>query len=114
MSVNFRGWSDLLSTDRAELERELSRVRDFLREKLSLELHPDKVFIKTFASGVDFLGWIHFPSHRVLRTSSKRRMFRRIEEMSGKETSVQSYLGLLSHGNTYKLSKKVSSMANCV
>lgn len=100
----------LLSTDRAELELILPRIRDFLREDLRLELHPDKVSIKTFASGVDFLGWVHFPDHRVLRTSSKRRMFRRIAEVGGKEESVQSYLGLLSHGNARELQASVARL----
>lgn len=100
----------LLSADRTELEQALPRIRDFLRDNLRLELHPDKVFIKTFASGVDFLGWVHFPDHRILRTSSKRRMFRRIEEVNGKEESVQSYLGFLSHGNARKLQAEVARL----
>ncbi len=70
----------------------------YLREKLKLELHPDKVFLKTFASGVDFLGWVHFPTYKVLRTSTKKRMFKRLNEKN-----TDSYLGMLSHGNGYKL-----------
>ncbi|OGZ12607.1 MAG: hypothetical protein A3D67_04350 [Candidatus Lloydbacteria bacterium RIFCSPHIGHO2_02_FULL_51_22] len=100
----------LLSSDKAELENVLPRIRDFLWNDLHLVLHPDKVFIKTFASGVDFLGWIHFPDHRTLRTSSKRRMFRRIKQVEGKEATVQSYLGLLSHGNTWKMRKNVKDV----
>jgi len=34
-------------------------------------------------------------------------MFRRIEEVEGKEATVQSYLGLLSHGNARKLQAEV-------
>lgn len=34
----------------------LLKVRSFLSEHLKLSLHPDKVSIKTVASGVDFLG----------------------------------------------------------
>ena len=30
-----------------------------------------KVSIGTLASGVDFLGWAHFPDHRVIRTATK-------------------------------------------
>ncbi|MEK7170105.1 MAG: reverse transcriptase/maturase family protein, partial [Patescibacteria group bacterium] len=60
----------LLSHNRLELEQRLVQIREFLRERLKLSLHPDKVFIKTLASGVDFLGWVHFPDHRVLRTST--------------------------------------------
>ncbi len=75
----------------------------FLVNELKLNLHPKKVSIETLSSGVDFLGWVHFPSHRVLRTVTKRRMFKNIYDKGGKEETVQSYLGLLSHGNTEKI-----------
>lgn len=74
----------------------------FLRETLKLELHNDKVFVKTLASGVDFLGWVHFPDHRVLRTTTKRRMLKNLSK-STKKGTIQSYLGMLSHGNLEKL-----------
>lgn len=73
-------------------------------------LHPKKLQIKTFTSGVDFLGWVHFSDHRVLRTTSKRKMFREIRNKGGKEETVQSYLGLLEHGNAQKLQTKVDDM----
>jgi len=63
-----------LSEDRGALEKISPLIDRFLREKLKLALHPDKVSIKTFASGVDFLRWVHFSDHRVLRMSTKRRM----------------------------------------
>ena len=84
----------------------------FLRKQLKLELHPDKVFIQTFASGVDFLGWVHFKDHRVLRTASRRRMFRRVLSPSAKLESLQSYLGLLSHGNANKLQRTIEVLIN--
>ncbi len=96
-----------LSHDKQWLESILPQVASFLKEKLKLSLHPDKVFIKTLASGVDFLGWVHFPTHRVLRTVTKRRMCKRIAETQGKKEVVQSYIGLLGHGNTYRLTKHV-------
>lgn len=92
----------IFSQDRKWLENLIPEIKDFLKEKLKLELHPDKFFIKTLASGVDFLGWVHFPDHRVLRTATRNRMFRRIEQSSKPET-INSYLGLLRHGNTGKL-----------
>ena len=66
-------------------------------------MHPGKVFIKTLYLGVDFLGWINFPNHKVLRTSTKRRMFRNLRDNNYKKESVNSYLGMLSHGEGYKL-----------
>ena len=74
----------------------------FLYERLKLELHPNKVSIATFASGVDFLGWVHFSDHRVFRTATKRRMQDRTEGTDN-ENVLASYLGLLSHGNARKL-----------
>lgn len=99
----------VLSEDRRNLERALPEMAWFLREMLRLELHPRKVSIRTLASGVDFLGWVHFPRHRVLRTTTKRRMFRRIAECPSEET-LQSYLGLLRHGNTHGLKKEILNL----
>lgn len=96
-----------LSQNKLELERMLPRVQGFLYNKLRLSLHPDKVSIRTFASGIDFLGWTHFPNHRVLRTTTKRKMLRTIASKNAKEETVQSYSGLMSHGNTWKLRQKV-------
>jgi retron-type reverse transcriptase len=80
----------------------LEKIKDFLEEKLTLALHPDKVSIKTISSGVDFLGWVHFFDHRVLRKTTKRRMYKKLDN-EPKEETIISYKGLLSHGNTYKL-----------
>lgn len=95
----------ILSENKKELEDLIPVIKDFLREKLKLDLHPDKVYIKTISSGVDFLGWIHFTDHRILRGASKRRMIRNLHE-SRSDARIQSYQGLLSHGNAYKLSTK--------
>ncbi|HBL39413.1 TPA: hypothetical protein DDZ10_01955 [Candidatus Uhrbacteria bacterium] len=92
----------VLSRDRQRLERLLPEMREFLVAKLHLELHPDKIELKTFASGVDFLGWVHFPDHRVLRSSTRKRMINALEGQPRKET-IASYFGLLQHGNTHGL-----------
>ena len=97
-----------LSDNKVYLENLLPKISDFLGNKLKLELHPNKVFIKTIASGVDFLGWVHFPHHRVLRTTTKNRMLKKLYE-NPKEASQQSYLGMLKHGNTHKLQEKIKN-----
>ena len=85
------------------------KIADFLSEKLKLELHPDKVFLQTISFGVDFLGWVNFHYHRVLRTTTKKRMFRRLEVAGGKPEVRQSYLGMLRWGNGYKLQKQIKT-----
>jgi retron-type reverse transcriptase len=97
----------ILSEDKKYLEELLTKISNFLETQLKLSLHSDKVYIKTIASGVDFLGWILFPHHRVLRTTTKKRMFKNLA-LNPKEESKQSYLGMLSHGNAHKLKQKIS------
>lgn len=97
----------LLSDNRWWLEKQLLLVNRLLTERLKLTLHPDKISIQTIASGVDFLGWVNFPDHRVLRIATKNRMCRNIKMKDGKEETVQSYLGLISHGNIWKLKQQI-------
>lgn len=96
----------ILSEYKENLEKLLPKIAEFLRDKLKLELHSEKVYIKTLSSGVDFLGWVHFSDHRVLRNSTKSRIFRRMAENMKNET-FQSYLGLLEHGNARKLEQLI-------
>lgn len=85
------------------LESLLSIIRQYLLNRLHLELHPQKVELRTIASGVDFLGWVHFPDHRVLRRSTKRRMLSAICQMAPSEPVLASYEGMLKFGNAFGL-----------
>ena len=101
----------ILSRNRAELEHLIPAIEKFLGQELKLSLHPRKVSIETFASGIDFLGWVHFPNHRVLRTATKKRMFRKLAQ-NQKEATKASYLGMLSHGNASELARIVRLFGN--
>jgi retron-type reverse transcriptase len=92
----------ILSSNQEWLEIILPEIRNFLANRLKLTLHPDKVSIKTLASGVDVLGWVHFPDHRVLRTGTKKRAIARVAA-DPNEQRVASYLGMLKHGNAEKI-----------
>lgn len=94
----------ILSDDEDYLEWLLGKIQSFILEKLHLRLHEDKVQIKTLASGVDFLGWVHFPHHRQIRTSTKRKMLRNMRHYPRPQT-VTSYHSLLQHGDTYKVKR---------
>jgi hypothetical protein len=98
----------ILSKDRDYLLELTPKIADFLEENLKLSLHPNKVYIKTFASGVDFLGWVSFTNHRTLRTSAKRRVTKALVE-SENIASLTSYTGLLKHGNQFGLKTKVEA-----
>ena len=96
----------ILSHNKQELINQLSIIQTYLETKLKLTLHPNKIFLNTFASGIDFLGWVNFPTHRVLRTATKKRMMKRIKN-NPRDATLQSYLGLLKHGDAHKLSQEV-------
>ncbi|MBP6931259.1 MAG: group II intron reverse transcriptase domain-containing protein [Candidatus Pacebacteria bacterium] len=97
----------ILSEDREYLTKLLPVISEFIKNYLKLQLHPDKVYIKNLSSGLDFLGWVHFPKHRVLRTATKKRMFRNLKKNNFKEQSVNSYLGMLKWGNGHRLKYEI-------
>lgn len=96
-----------ISKDKDYLEKLKLEIKDFLIDNLKLNLHPNKVFIETIYSGVDFLGFVHFSKYKILRTATRKRMFRKLKENNYKEESVNSYLGFLRYGNCYKISTKL-------
>ena len=107
-----------VSQNKNQLENQISVIEEFLKEELKLEMHPDKVFIKTFSSGVDFLGMVNFSKHRILRTKTKRRMIAKLsskhkmyrEDLVSNESpnqSLQSYLGVLKHCEGWKIEENI-------
>jgi len=96
----------ILSGNKEYLLSLVQPIKKFLREILKLELHPKKLSISTVASGVDFLGWVSFPDHRVLRTKTKQRALKRLNAKN-----LQSYLGVLRHCNGYKLRRMILDFA---
>lgn len=111
----------LVADNKEYFKNILPRIIDFLQEKLALTLHPQKIIIRKFHQGVDFLGCVIFPKHRPLRTKTKQRILKKMRQRireynSGKisETtlnqSLQSYLGVFSHANSYKLGERLKNL----
>jgi hypothetical protein len=112
----------LLHQDRDYLEKLIDSIGNFLDRELKLRLHPQKVFIRKLKKGIDFLGYVCFPYCRLIRTKTKKRMFkkfhqRRAQLLGGERTdesfnqTLQSYLGLLKHANSYHLTKKLKILS---
>lgn len=111
----------IFSENKQWLKEQVKLINTFLWRELHLELHPGKVSIETLSSGVDFLGTIHFPDHRVLRTKTRRRMFRKLaanneqlrngflsEASFGQ--SLESYRGILSHVNGHRTLRRIGEL----
>jgi len=110
----------IVAGDKSYLKNLIIPIRSFLSDKLALELHPKKITIRKFHQGVDFLGYILLPHYRLVRTKTKQRIFRKLKErvrecnngMISKQTleqSLQSYLGVLSHANTYNFGQELKN-----
>lgn len=93
------------SSDKDKLISSVSDISLFLEKRLKMRLHSGKISMNTLASGVDFLGWVHFPHHRVLRNVTKRRAFKGIQN-NPKKAVLNSYLGLMGHGNAFGLKQE--------
>ncbi|MDO8505729.1 MAG: RNA-directed DNA polymerase [bacterium] len=88
-------------------------MRAFLQEQLALELHPRKIELRKLRQGIDFLGYVVLPHYRVLRTSTKRRMWKKLLPWDGFSfDSVESYLGMFKHCNGHKISKEMREVTN--
>lgn len=96
----------IVHKNREFLEKYLVQIKEFLLDSLLLELHPHKVEIRKVAQGIDFLGYIVLPHAVILRTKTKRRILRKINDKN-----VQSYLGVLSYCRARKLREYVISVA---
>jgi len=71
--------------------------------------------------GVDFLGYVIFPEHRLIRNITKRRIFKKFVAKvmayyagelseSALMASLQSYLGVMSHANAIQLAKEIKNL----
>jgi retron-type reverse transcriptase len=102
----------------AYLQEKLGEILSFLDSRLALSLHPDKIIIRKCGQGIDFLGYVVFPHHILIRGKTRKRIFRKLREKvklqkSGRITedelnqSLQSYLGVLSNADSHKLREQV-------
>lgn len=81
----------------------LARQADvFLQEHLKAQLHPNKVHVRTWAHGVDFLGYILLPEAVIMRPTTARRAIRRATV-----ENASSYLGLCAHADAYELGRDI-------
>lgn len=95
----------IISDDKKYLKELFGEIDLYLKTKLRLTLHPDKIEIRKLGQGIDFLGYVVLPHYKVLRTKTKKRMFGKISE-----ENLNSYLGILKHCNGYKLGNKIKEM----
>ena len=111
----------VLADNPNDFENLLSSMEHFLKEKLFLSLHPEKVQIRKLHHGIDFLGYVVRPRHTAIRNKTRKRMIRRINEKidlykkgaideDKVYATLNSYTGLLVHANEHRFSEDLKNM----
>jgi len=111
----------LLSNKQDFLVDALEKIQGFLEGSLHLGLHPHKITLAPHQGGIDWLGYHLFFDHRLLRTTTKRRMFQRLYARTCsyihqaitfeniKQTAA-SYIGMLAHATQHRISIAITKM----
>jgi retron-type reverse transcriptase len=110
----------VVSNDQKYLENLINPISLFIGDHLKLQLHPHKVEILKAGKDVDFLGYVLRPHHRLMRKRTLNRVMRKLAEkfyfyQTGRTTkesfqqTFASYLGVLSHADTYKLTENLKN-----
>jgi len=113
----------ILSESEEQLKNLIPQISLFLQEKLQLTLHPNKISIRKYHQGIDFLGYVILPYYRTLRTKTKKRMISKLllkhkmyrEDLVSEESfeqSLQSYLGVLRHCAGWKIERLIRQKAS--
>ncbi|MFH1769682.1 MAG: reverse transcriptase domain-containing protein [Parcubacteria group bacterium] len=88
----------ILTDNKEEIQRLIQEIHRFLQKRLKLLLHEDKIIVRSFRQGIDFLGYIVRPHCITLRTKTKKRILSKL-----KNDNKASYFGVLRHCNGYKV-----------
>ena len=110
----------ILSESKEELGHIKAVIEDFLHDVLHLDLN-NKTAIRPVCTGIDFVGYRMWATHRKLKKQTARRMIRSVKSIceslsEGKITKdqfdrrVASFKGLLNHCNSYGLRSKLNSI----
>ena len=113
----------IVHQDKEYLKSIIPLLKEHLRNELSLELHPKKIYLQHFSKGVNFLGTVIKPYRIYIRNRIKANFYQKIRHwnnfLSRKQyqltdadakqflSSINSYLGIMKHYYTYKLRKKM-------
>lgn len=92
----------IVSESKKYLEELITQIDNFLQNQLKLFLHPDKVYIRKYSQGIDFLGYIVLPYYKVVRTKTKKRIIKKLNI-----GNLASYLGVLSHANSFRFEQSL-------
>ncbi|MBQ7967071.1 MAG: reverse transcriptase [Bacteroidaceae bacterium] len=110
----------IFASTREELLQLVPKMDSYLREQLHQRLHPKKIHIQPVAKGFQWIGTIIHTNRVYISNRTRGRMYSRIYEynrlaeagraldyVENFAQSMNSYLGMMVHYNSYNIRKKV-------
>lgn len=107
----------ILHESKQELWKVLEKVDFFIQSELKLQQN-NKTQIRPITTGIEFVGYRVWPTHRKLRKTTTKKMRNRLKYMKKQYAKgnvnldditpvLHSYLGLMKHANSYFLRNKI-------
>ena len=104
--------SIMIDTDKDWLTAQVPKIREFLADKLGLELHFGKLHVQEVHMGVEFLGAFINPHNNYISNKTLERIKEKISQIDMRNTTalnrtVNSYLGIFSHYASYNIKRQL-------
>ena len=114
----------IVHPDKTYLLSLIPRLNKVLEEQLRLNVHPRKIYLQHYTKGVTFLGAVIKPERIYIKNRTKGNFYYRIRQWNNRivekkkldeqellsiQSTVNSYLGLMKHYQTYNIRKKMLS-----
>ena len=104
-----------LHSDKEELRKILNEVRAYLKNELELELKHNYQIFPTQKRGIDFVGYVFFQDHILIRKSIKQNFCRKVAKLKklkldNKEfkQGIAAWLGWCKYSNSINLLNKIA------
>jgi len=104
----------ILAPDKSYLHNLLKEISDYMTVKLNLQVKGNYQVFPTSIRGIDFVGYIFYHTHILMRKTIKKRFCRKVAKLNKKELDPKTYkmqvspwLGWAKHCNSKHLQKKI-------
>lgn len=96
----------ILHHDKAYLHQVLNAIKTYFKDCLKLEVKGNWQVFPVKDRGIDFVGYVHYHTHVLLRKRIKQNYARMLKQ-NPNTASIASYKGWLKHCNSKNLQKKL-------
>jgi RNA-directed DNA polymerase len=100
----------ILASSKEDLHQLLYEIRNYLHDRLNLDIKGNYQVFPVDARGIDFVGYRFYHGYTLLRKSIKKR-FAKVVKLGGARSSLASYYGWAIHCNSNHLLKKLFNEA---